>query len=487
MRKARLVIGLVLAVALVLSLIVPAGAQVEPPEVQADLAPGESMVVQKAVTTPEIPQVIDILLLEDETGSFSDDIANLQAVAPALWDAIAASGADFTMGVAGFRDFAQNGWGNGGDHVYRLLQDLTSTKTDFVNGINGLSASGGNDTPEAQLEALHYAADPSHAAIDSNGDGDTIDPEDTPQGLQPSWRPGAQRVVLLATDAACHETGDAGGWPGDAGTTSAAVTAGILQSAGIVVIGLTPGGAGTIPCVDTLAAGTGGSVQATTASGEDIMAAILAGLQELTTDVWWEVKADDGLTVQLDPAVHQDVPGGTTVSFDEKITADLDAPQCNTLTAIVTFFANSYPEPGEVIGRQKITVHVLDVTPPKLACIESVNPHGDNVPPAGKTTLPGAKGGQNEDGFYKLLARDNCDPDPAIYVSGFGPLKSGDVVKITEAPGALASMKKIGSSDGQAGAVVVHIIVPSDPVITAVDDSGNKATCTCCLVPPPPK
>ena len=35
-------------------------------------------------------------------------------------------------------------------------------------------------------------------------------------------------------------------------------------------------------------------------------------------------------------------------------------------------------------------------------CTETVNPHGQNVPPAGSTTLPGPNGGQNEDGFYKV-------------------------------------------------------------------------------------
>jgi hypothetical protein len=267
------------------------------------------------------------------------------------------------MGVAGFRDFAQSTWGWPGDWVYRLPQDLTSTKADFLSGIGNLTAGGGYDGPEAQLEALHYLAVPGHAAIDSNGDGDTTDPNDTPAGLQPTWRAGAQRVVLLATDAPCHITGDAGGWPGDAGTANATTTAGILSAAGITVIGLTPGGAGTIACVDTLAAGTGGSVQATTASGEDILEAILAGLEELSTDVWWEVEADPGLTVTLDPAVHRDVSGLSTVTFTETITVDNSVEPCNTLNATVTFYANNYDVlEGGVVGTETISIHVVPVT-----------------------------------------------------------------------------------------------------------------------------
>ncbi len=127
----------------------------------------------------------------------------------------------------------------------------------------------------------------------------------------------------------------------------------------------------------------------------------------------------------------------------------------------------------------------VDKTPPKAACIETVNPHGQTVPPAGKTTLPGPKGGQNEDGYYELLATDNL-PGVQIFVNGFGPFASDDKIKVTEAPGAIPSQKKIGSIIGKAGAILWHLILNSDPVMTAVDAAGNVTTVTC-LVPPPPK
>jgi len=401
MKKSRALISILVAALLMLGMAVPAVAEVTPEGVTGDLEPGESITVTKTVTTPEIPPLIDILLLEDETGSFWDDIDNLQDLAPEIWDAIEDSGADFTMGVAGFRDFAQPHpytyppypWGSPGDWVYRLVQDLTTDKTAFEAGVDALTAGGGMDTPEAQLEALHYLATPGHAAIDSNGDGDTTDSNDTPTGLQPTWRPGAVRVVLLATDAGCHvntdSAQDGGGntvyWPGDSGTTSPAVTAGILNGEGIIVIGLTPGGATTIACVDTLAAGTGGSVQATTATGEDILEAIMAGLEELTTDVWWEVEADDGLTVELDPVVHSDVEGETTVTFTETITVDEEVWHCTTLTATVTFYANNYDVlEGGVVGEQTIVIHVvgpveIDIKPGSFP--NSINPGGKGVIP----------------------------------------------------------------------------------------------------------
>lgn len=132
-----------------------------------------------------------------------------------------------------------------------------------------------------------------------------------------------------------------------------------------------------------------------------------------------------------------------------------------------------------------------DRTPPVAACVETVNPHGNNVPPAGSTTLPGPKGGQNEDGFYELGAKDDSGAvqiwiTDALGSGPFGPFASGDKVKITEAPGATPSSKPMGSSNGQAGAIAAHITLNGDAIMQATDAAGNQTSVTC-FVPPPPK
>jgi hypothetical protein len=118
------------------------------------------------------------------------------------------------------------------------------------------------------------------------------------------------------------------------------------------------------------------------------------------------------------------------------------------------------------------------------ACEETVNPHGQNTPPAGSTTLPGPRGGQNEDGFYKISSDVGTDVSVVDLGTGtvFGPYPSGTVVKYTQAPGATPSAKKIGSDNGQAGAVEVHITGTGDMGVRSID--GNTISC---LVPPPPK
>jgi hypothetical protein len=112
-----------------------------------------------------------------------------------------------------------------------------------------------------------------------------------------------------------------------------------------------------------------------------------------------------------------------------------------------------------------------------------VNPHGKTIPPAGLTP-PGTnpKGGENPDGFYLLPGTS----DQEVTVTDLGSGKSwtfagGSVIKYTQAPGGTPETKKIGSTTGQAGAVLVHITGTGDFQITL----GNVTQT--CLVPPPPK
>jgi hypothetical protein len=144
---------------------------------------------------------------------------------------------------------------------------------------------------------------------------------------------------------------------------------------------------------------------------------------------------------------------------------------------------------------KQVEVSIWDVTPPVLLgeCIESVNPHGNNIPGENRGKNGKPKNNKNPDGFYELafIARDNCDPEPQIWIgTADNPMmfliEPGIVVKFTESDDAEPEMKKIGSANGQAGAVTWHIILPSDPVISAVDASGNIVSCGECLVPPPP-
>jgi hypothetical protein len=119
-------------------------------------------------------------------------------------------------------------------------------------------------------------------------------------------------------------------------------------------------------------------------------------------------------------------------------------------------------------------------------CVETTNPHGKTIPPAGQTA-PGTnpKSGQNPDGFYLIGTTSGED---VVFVedggSGtiFGPFAPGTKIKYTQAPGAIPGEQKIGSTSGQAGAVTAHITGTGDALVF----SGNGVRVPC-LVPPPPK
>lgn len=140
---------------------------------------------------------------------------------------------------------------------------------------------------------------------------------------------------------------------------------------------------------------------------------------------------------------------------------------------------------GVFSGGLVVTATCGPPEPPGVTrCEELVNPHGLTIPPAGSFTLPGPKGGQNEDGFYRISSTTGEQVFVVDTGSGtvFGPYPSGTVVKYTEANGSTPSEKKIGSTNGQAGAVLVHI--------TGTGDMGTRTATSAvaiCLVPPLPK
>jgi len=125
-----------------------------------------------------------------------------------------------------------------------------------------------------------------------------------------------------------------------------------------------------------------------------------------------------------------------------------------------------------------------DTTPPVARCVPSTNP-GGHVPQA-----PGNGGqGQNQDGFYRLLATDDVWPatDLDLFVKDdgsahvWGPFSVDTDIKYTEANGATPSQKP-GS-----GAVEWNLKGKGDAELYAIDGSGNRSPSVKCLVPNAPQ
>jgi hypothetical protein len=133
----------------------------------------------------------------------------------------------------------------------------------------------------------------------------------------------------------------------------------------------------------------------------------------------------------------------------------------------------------------QVTKTWQDTTPPETSCVPTVNPGGTQIPAAPGKGLKG----QNQDGFYQLVATDLVWPASGIQMfvtdmgSGkvFGPFPVGTNIKYTQAPGVKPFIEPMD------GAVPWHIVGKGDARVTAKDGSGNTSAGVICLVPPPPK
>jgi hypothetical protein len=492
LRLTRLPVLLAVAALLAgLLLAAPAGAHdpilgVDPASVEVTLAPGASTDVTKTVHTPQLLPKPDIYFLADSTGSMGEAIASVQADAASVLAAVDLLANDPRYGAGDYKDFQdpqldpyafQNG---------AAIPAADDDGAAALAAIGAWSAGGGFDGPEGQFWALHRLASHPDAA----------------------FRADSTPIVVWFGDAPAHDpvcdeiSGDAGHDIDEASLIAE------LQVAGIRVIAIsvvTASGAfypdaldddptafggdygatcgvegGTSGQATRIAAATGG-LYLEGVESEDIADAILAGLGALPTEVVPQATCDDpSVTVSWDVA-SQTVTSGDDATFTETISASLAAPQGEDVTCTVDFLLDGTLLDGFT---QSILVHIPDVTAPIATCEEGTNPHGKTVPRASN---------QNPDGFYLLGATDNVDADPLIWVmdegSGtvFGPYPVGTTIKYTQAPGATPSEKSIGSGNGQAGAVTVHIIGTGDALVYATDSSDNVSATAACLVPPPPR
>ena len=293
------------------------GPGLTPDAVELTLFPGTEQDIEKTVHTPELPPVLDVCVVIDLSGSYFDDLPNIRAVAPDVWDDIVAGGvSDLQMALASFVDFPFPGWGSAatGDYAYRLDQQLTPTKAVWVAAINAMSVKFGGDGPESQYEAFYQLATGAGNPVQAPG---TIAPDQ-----QCDFRDNATKVAIMTTDAPFHNAGDGGGpfpYPG----ASAVDTTNALVAADIVVIGLrAPGSGGEL---DALAAATGGTTIPTGGSSEDIADAILSALKEIEIEVSMTSNCEWPISTSFAPASIV-VTSGDHAEFIETISVAADAP-----------------------------------------------------------------------------------------------------------------------------------------------------------------
>lgn len=150
-----------------------------PSSVELTLAPGQSAHVAKKLHLDAAPPQADIELAIDTTGSMSDTINQAKADATNLVSAVQAQIPGARFSVVAFRDSGD------GAQEYRLVQPMTGSGAAIQTAVNGLSAGGGGDAPEA------------HNLV--------FDRSVTDAGI--GFRPTARKFVVVLSDAEPHGAG----------------------------------------------------------------------------------------------------------------------------------------------------------------------------------------------------------------------------------------------------------------------------------------
>jgi len=223
-------------------------------------------------------------------GTINDVKTNVNSIVTGL-----ATYGTISTGAGSYKDFPTSPWGSAGDYPYKndaSIDGLASTQA----GINTWGASGGNDTPEANLYALTQAA-----------------------GAAPGWRSGSEKFVLWFGDATGHVPTDSGGtYPGP--STADTITA--LQNAGVTVLAFNMGNLDGSGQATAITSATGGTLYSGFGSNvvTTIVNAIGSGFSNYTTVGIDSAAVPAGLGISVVPVSYS---GSYDRSVDRTFTFDV--------------------------------------------------------------------------------------------------------------------------------------------------------------------
>ena len=159
-----------------------AGPTISPDTNTLTLAPGDTFDETITVTIPAHAGAAkaDVYFLADTTGSMGTIIAAVQAGANTVLSSLSGLGINMFFGVGNYKDFQ-----SGDPYAFQHQLSPTNSVAAVAGAINTWSATGGGDTPEADLFALDSLAVPAGGAI--------------------GWRAGAKRIIVWFGDAPGHD------------------------------------------------------------------------------------------------------------------------------------------------------------------------------------------------------------------------------------------------------------------------------------------
>jgi len=271
-----------------------------PSTVTKTIFPGSSSDVTKTVQTPTIPPKSDIVFLSDTTGSMSGTISTVQTNIGSIMTSIRSQDADSQFAVVQYKDFVPEDGGTCGPEPapggFHVDQGLTTSTAAITTAVGTWSASGGCNTPEAQVNALWQIG---NGAI--------------------TFRSGSTRFLVWFGDEPGHDPSQ--------GHTFAQAQASLI-SLGVHVVAINVGNLNGTLQATMLATATGGAyfVAATPAQ---VVNAILSGLSAVDVTVAMAsdcATATGGvITTSFAPA-SRTVTSGSTATFTETISVAATAP-----------------------------------------------------------------------------------------------------------------------------------------------------------------
>lgn len=203
---------------------------------------------------------LDIVFIQDISGSFEDDLSVVNNLLDDLLNAITSKVPDTQFGITTFSDVPREPYGETGDHAFSLVQPLTSNKDTFKNSYASIQLLNGNDAPESQLIALRQTA------LASLG-----------------YRSNSKKVFILLTDAGYHTNDEDPAYP-----TEASLVTTLNELGAYVVYGLSD--TSVQSDYTNLLNNLGGSVGIIGSSSESLIQAVDEGLAAGQTSLAIPVK-----------------------------------------------------------------------------------------------------------------------------------------------------------------------------------------------------
>ena len=358
-------------------------------------------------------QMGDVVFILDETGSMQgtlDDVAtNFQSAATAINAFIP----DLTFGVASHDDYAFGDMGSAdfGDLPFKRHQQQTTNLSSAQSALQSLTAEGGSDWSESQIEALYQAA--VGAGYDMNCNGQYDSDEDVRPFISNAndafnggvsgtysagvpgtgnlggngYRAGAVPILVYATDATMRNStppygeGPKGATPpvGCDPDASAPMLSAALSDINARAIGVAAGTPDPIGAMEMVAGWTdswldlngNGSADAGewmvySSSSYDIVDQVVDGIEEFTANVTYDMELvttdPSGAITDVNPPVMFDVPAMSTVTFEITLEPTPDA--------LATMFSDTvFVVPTTLLGDGGVVLATWD-----LSFVVSVTP-----------------------------------------------------------------------------------------------------------------